>query len=150
MPTIEDTRYLAIDPGETIGWANFLENGTIFEMGQFRYENINRELDLLLHSKLKHVITEDFIRFKHVRQKGGGRNSTSEVIGKIELLADLRSVAHSRQLSSVYKVGAAWGGFEIPSNHSISHQWVAAAHGIYWLQQHGIRKPGQAIPKDER
>lgn len=141
--------YLAIDPGETIGWASFNDLGDLITMGQFRFENFNEEMDKLLHSDLKQVIIEDYVNYGHKQQKRWTRNNTSKIIGKIELLADLRSVSWVRQPANNYGIGAMWGGFEIPTDHSISHQFVAAAHGIYWLQTNGVREPGRALRQQE-
>jgi hypothetical protein len=57
----------------------------------------------------------------------------------------MRGVKCVKQPNNKYPIGAMWGGITIPSNHSISHQFVAAAHGVFYLQEHGIRKPGQGL-----
>jgi hypothetical protein len=47
--------------------------------------------------------------------------------------------------------GYLWAGLSsAPTNHAISHQYDAVAHGIYWLQVNGIREIGKAIPKELR
>lgn len=146
--------YLAIDPGDTSGWATFDDQGKLTGMGQFREGEFVKEISELLHSDLLHVIIEDYVLFKHkamAQTNSRGRNlSTAKMVGKIEMLAELKEVPYTKQESRVYPIGAMWGGFEIPSNHSISHQYVAAAHGIYYLQQNGIRKPGQAMMKEKK
>ncbi len=142
---IDEAAYLAIDPGETIGWATFLEDGNMLEMGQFRFENFTEVSDKMIVSTLKHVITEQYVNYGHKQQKRWSKNNTSKVIGKIELMCDLRKVPLTMQPATNYRTGAAWGGFDIPKNHSISHQFVACAHGVYFLQQNGIRPVGQAL-----
>lgn len=137
--------YLAIDPGETLGWASFDAEGNCIEMGQNRWETFAKDYETLLHSDLKQVIVEQYVNYGHKQQKRWSDNKTSKIIGKIELLAELRNVPVTLQPANVYPTGAAWGGFEIPSNHSISHQFVAVAHGIYWLQKNGIRPVGKAL-----
>lgn len=141
--------YLAVDPGDTVGWATFDAEGWIVKMGQFDKADFVEKISELLHSGLMHVIVEDYVLFQHkamAQTNSRGRKlETAKMVGKIEMLADLRGVPIVKQPASVYKVGAAWGGFEIPSNHAISHQYSAAGHGIYWLQMHGIRKPGQGL-----
>lgn len=144
--------YLAIDPGDTSGWATFDDQGNLTGMGQFGEGEFVKEISDLLHSDLKHVIVEDYVLFQHkamAQTSSRGRKlKTAKMVGKIEMLAELRNVPVTKQESSKYSVGAAWGGFEIPSNHSISHQYVAAAHGVFFLQQNGIRKIGQGIKKE--
>lgn len=145
--------YLAIDPGETSGWATFDEIGTLISMGQFKEKDFVEQTTELLHSDLKHFIVEDYVLFQHkamAQTNARGRKlKTAKMVGKLEMLADMRGVPYTKQPSSVYNIGAMWGGFEIPSNHSISHQYVAVAHGIYFLQQHGIRAVGQSLMNRE-
>ncbi len=137
--------YLALDPGETIGYATFDENGIGLSMGQFRYEQFLEEIEPLFPSTIKVCIVEDYKNYGFKQQKRWSRNNTSKVIGKIELLAQLRGAEVVLQPASNYPIGAKWGGFEIPSNHDISHQFVALAHGIFYLQNAGIRQPNKVL-----
>lgn len=141
-------KYLAIDPGHMCGWATADEKGDIAAFGQFHMDNLLPFLTDLLDSnpEIEQIVTEDYRNTSKFRQKTGSRNETSKVIGKIELLAEQRSIPMTLQSNQKYNIGAKWGGFEIPTNHSISHQWVAAAHLIYWLQSNGVREPGRAMP----
>lgn len=138
--------YLAIDPGETTGWATFDSEGNVIRMGQFSMAKLNEELTELVHSELKQVIIEDYKNFAWKQQKKWSQNQTSKNIGKIELLCDLRSVPFFLQPASVKSIGYRWAGLDgPPSNHAISHQWDAYVHGVYWLQKMGIRPVGKAI-----
>lgn len=154
MQVVPESRYLAIDPGDTVGWATFDGEGRILEMGQFLDRDFVKEITELMHSDLKHVIVEDYVLFQHkalAQSNSRGRNlKTAKMVGKVEMLAELKNIPVTKQESSVYKLGAMWGGFEIPSNHAISHQYVAAAHGIYFLQNHGIRSVGQALMRGKK
>jgi hypothetical protein len=145
VETTPPARYLAIDPGETLGYATFSETGQLLDMGQFRFEKFLEEIESLLTSDIKVCIVEDYVNYAWQKQKRWSKNNTSKIIGKIELLAQLRGVKIVLQPAANYSIGAKWGGFEIPSNHDISHQFVAAAHGIFWLQDNGIREVGQAL-----
>ncbi|HEY0750017.1 MAG TPA: hypothetical protein VGD26_02610 [Chitinophagaceae bacterium] len=139
--------YLAIDPGDTSGWATFDWQGNLIGMGQVKEADFVEKFTDLLTSDLQHVIIEDYVLFQHkamAQTNARGRKlKTAKMVGQLEMLANLRDVPYTKQESGRYRIGAMWGGFEIPSNHSISHQYVAAAHGIFWLQSNGIRKPGQ-------
>lgn len=137
--------YLSIDPGETIGWASFDDKGNILDFGQFRMEVFNKEMTPLLHSDLKLVIVEDYRNHAWMQQKRWGRNETSKVIGKIELVAELRSVPLVLQSNTNKTIGYMWAGVEPPSNHSISHKYDAYAHGVYYLQSNGIRPVGKTL-----
>lgn len=143
-----EVAYLAIDPGDTTGWCTFDAEGKLLEMGQVGKTEFVKWLSDALTSDLKAVICEDYVLFKHkamAQTNSRGRNlETAKKVGKVELLAELKNVPFIKQESSKYRIGAMWGGFEIPTNHSISHQYVAAAHGVFYLQQAGIRKPSIA------
>lgn len=142
-----NAKYLALDPGDTFGFAEFGKDGNLINMGQERDANFVRWSDQHITSDLDTVIVEDYklIPGKKSRGQAWSRMNTSKQIGKIELMCDMRGVKFVLQPNNKYPIGAMWGGFEIPSNHSISHQYVAAAHGIFYLQENGIRKPGQGL-----
>lgn len=143
-------KYLAIDPGETSGWATFDATGTIIEMGQFPMSEITKQLDLLITSDLELVICEDYRNYAWKQQKKWSRNDTSKIIGKIEIMCDLRGVEIRLEPASNKLIGYKWAGLgQAPTNHSISHQYDAIAHGVYTLQKLGIRPVGKAIPKNE-
>ncbi len=143
----EQSSYLAIDPGETIGWATFRDNGTVLAIGQTRFETFVKDFQELIHPDLKQVITEEYKNYGHKQQRKWSKNNTSKVIGKIEVLCELAGVGLTMQPANNYRIGAMWGGFEIPTDHSISHQYVAAAHGIYYLQSIGVRPIGLGLKK---
>lgn len=135
-------RYLALDPGETTGWALFDEQGEILKYGQFKQSEQNQWLSDNLTSDLKAVIVEDYKNFGWKQQKRWSRNQTSKNIGAIEMLCELRRVPYFLQPSSDKAIGYKWAGLgQAPSNHAISHQFDAVAHGTYWLRSRGILKP---------
>ena len=131
--------YVALDPGETTGWAVFRNDGKPLGMGQFKQSEQTRVLTELLHSDVKACIVEDYVNYGHKQQKRWSRNQTSKNIGAIELLCELRSVPLVLQGASVKHIGYKWSGLDgPPSNHSISHQFDAYVHGVYWLQQNMV------------
>lgn len=142
--------YLALDPGHTIGWASFDAKGDVIDMGQFHMDNIVQELDKLIHSELLAIITEDYKNHGFSQQKKWSRNETSKVIGKIEIFAELKNVPVILQSNTKKTMGYMYAGCEPPSNHSISHQYDAYAHGVFWLQTHSIRPIGKALMEQEK
>lgn len=139
--------YLALDPGDTTGWAEFDDAGEPVgygqvveaELTQFLTEHISNNLDL------KAVICENFLLYGHkamAQTNGRARKmGTSKKIGKIELICELRGVPVILQPASNKPIGYMWAGLQPPSNHGISHQFDAVAHGVYYLQNNGIKKP---------
>lgn len=141
--------YLALDPGETTGYAFFNEQGEVTDMGQFKQKDQQEWLADNITPEIKAVVCEDYRNHGWKQQKKWSRNQTSKNIGAIEMICSLRNVPCYLQPNTVKKIGYMWGGLKgPPSNHSISHQYDAYAHGIYWLQQNGIRKPGQSMMKE--
>lgn len=148
-------KYVSVDPGAgptrkgMTGWAIFDEDGNCLEYGQAKESEFNAVFDKLLHSNVVTCIVEDYRNHPWMKQKGFGRNETSKLIGKLEMLCELRGIPLALQPNTVKPVGYMWAGLKkAPSNHAISHQYDAVAHGVYWLQSNGVRKPGQGMPKN--
>jgi hypothetical protein len=138
----KEPAYLALDPGETTGWALFDEEGTILRYGQYVQGEQTEWLSENLTSELKAVICEEYRIYNSARQKRWSRNQTSKNEGAIQLLAEMRRVPFFLQPANVKAIGYKWAGLgSAPSNHAISHQYDAVAHGTYWLRQKGILKP---------
>lgn len=137
-----NTKYIALDPGETTGWAAFDKEGQILAMGQFKQKEQSKWLDENITSNLLAVIVEDYRNYSWQKQKKWSRNQTSKNIGAIEMICELRNVPYFLQPANVKKIGYKWAGLgEAPSNHAISHQYDAVAHGTYWLRTKLILKP---------
>lgn len=143
-----DNVYVAIDPGETTGWATFDENGVITGFGQFTQDEQTKWLsDNITEGVTLEVIVEDYRNYSWQQQKKWSRNQTSKNIGAIEMLCQLRGIPYVLQPANVKTIGYKWAGLDkAPSNHTISHQYDAVAHGTYRLRQRGIAKP--TIPGD--
>lgn len=146
----EPVKYLAIDPGETTGWATFDANGIETAIGQVAQKDFNTWfIQMLREHDIDTVICEDYKNFGWMEQKKWSKNQTSKNIGGIEMACDSMGVKCVLQSNTKYALGAGYGGFDIPSNHSISHQFVALAHGIYYLQEEiHVRPVGLAIPDE--
>lgn len=143
--------YVALDPGETTGWATFDFEGNAIGMGQFPQSQQTKRLTDLLSPDLKAVVCEDYRNFGWKQQKKWSRNQTSKNIGAIQLLCEMRNIPFHLQQPNIKSIGYLWAGMDgPPTNHAISHQYDAYVHGVYWLQSNGIRKPGIAIPKEDR
>jgi hypothetical protein len=134
--------YLALDPGETTGWAKFDINGELLAYGQFKQAEQTKWITDNMSSTLKGVICEEYRIYNPKKQKRWSRNQTSKNEGAFELLAALRNIPFYLQPANVLSIGLKYAGIgELPSNHAISHQYCAIAHGTYWLRTNGILKP---------
>lgn len=133
--------YLAIDPGETSGWAGFNEKGVIQEFGQFTQAEQTAWLDKHVGVWVKMMIIEEYRNYKG-GTFGGQINKTSKNIGAIEMICELRGVPYTRQPANIKSIGYKYAGLgKAPDNHAISHQYDAVAHGTYYLRVNGILIP---------
>lgn len=149
-------RYVYFDPGETYGWAAFNGNGEIVAMGQFHYSEDVKTLDSILTEHVVFVGIEDYRNYANMQgkayhQKNWSRNQTSKNIGKIETICELRGIQFALLQSGNKATGYMMLGLgKAPSNHAISHQYDAAAHGANDLTAHGIRSAISNVPESER
>lgn len=136
-----DWAYLALDPGETTGWAAFDDKGEVLKMGQFTQAEQNKWLDKHIQATLKEVIIEEYRNYKGGTFRGQ-KNQTSKNIGAIEMICELRGVPYVTQPANIKKIGYKFAGLgAAPTNHAISHQYDAVAHGTYRLRITGILIP---------
>ncbi len=141
-------KYLALDPGDTTGYALFDADGNCIAYGQYVLSEQTSKLDELITSNLDLVICENYVNYGWKQQKRWGTNQTSKNIGKIELMCEMRSVECVLVPASNKEMGYMFMGMKEPSNHSISHQFDAMAHGVFELQKRGIRPVGKAMGND--
>lgn len=146
MTTGAAVAYLAIDPGDVSGFATFNDNGDLLDMGQVDEKEYYEWVRNIINDSLLHVIVEDYKVMAHkAKAHSWSRIPTIKKIGAVESACDLHGVKYTLQLNTVKPTGYAWGGIQPASNHNISHQLDAYAHGVYFLQQNGIRQPGQGL-----
>lgn len=139
---VEGERYLlAVDPGETSGWAVFSPEGQPLGFGQVR----GREAlyDLLQEiGPVKVVVCEDYRLFGHKAiQQSGSKMETVRVIGAIDSWAHQFGVKPFMQPSSIKSIAVKWSGLKPIGSHDNSHHVDAYNHGYYYLQKNGIIKP---------
>jgi len=140
MPT--EAFYLAIDPGETSGWASFDEAGKPLDIGQIKGRIPVYEL--LQQVQPKVLIVEDFVLFPwKAKEQAFSQFETVRIIGAIELWAFAKKAVVQLQKPNVKDIGYMWAGMPKAKSHKDSHQRDAYVHGIYFLQKNGILKPQQ-------
>lgn len=141
--------YLAIDPGEKrTGWASFAENGDTISMGRIDGD-ADTFMDWIesLDTQPKVIIYENY-RVSPTINHGFSKVLTSQLIGMIKRHAKKNNIKIYEQPNTVLKIGLKMAGFYKTyykaDGSKIKHvddQVSALAHGIYWLQAHGKRKP---------
>lgn len=131
--------FLALDPGETTGWASFNQDGSLIDYGQAEgFDFFSGWLEFL-EPKPFLIICEEWILNPNIPQ-GGSRQETVQVIGSVRNYAIRNGIDIEWQSPSRKPAGYAWAGMKpLPkSQHSISHQYDAIAHGTYYLVKHKI------------
>lgn len=148
FPTVESqpsvrhsAAFLFIDPGETTGWATFTQDGLMLSLGQVA--GLDAFTDWLEIQDPALIVFEDYLVNPNIPH-GGSRVETIQVIGAIKSFAKRRSICAVPQAPHIKRIGYAWCGLKaLPkSRHSISHQYDAMAHGVYYLVKERIRKVG--------
>lgn len=129
---------LAIDPGETSGWATFGPDGIYRIRGQMGFDEMLQQL-----ATVEGVSTFVLEAYTHDpgRQKRGSTFKTVQIIGAIKLRAlQLKAevVTVGREAKTM---GAIYTGEEPPRNHKLSHEVDAKNLGTYWLVEQEIIDP---------
>lgn len=142
---MEPVAYMSFDPGEHTGWATFGEDGKVVD---FEYvhgrEDLYDLLDRYFQNGIGHVVIEDFFLYPWKdKEQGWSDFETVRVIGVIQAYCYLNKVEYSMQPANIKKIAYRWAGMTPPKNKLQSHAADAYVHGVYYLQQKGIRKPQQ-------
>jgi hypothetical protein len=135
---------LAIDPGDTTGWASLSMEGVLVDMGQATLAKLYPWLENLT-DEFKVIVLENF-KVRPGHNFAWSEMNTIQVIGAIKYRAHQLGIPIVLQEPSSYSIGAKWAGVQIPKNHDISHQVVAYAHGTFYSH----KKLGNVIPVARR
>jgi len=153
--------YIFFDPGEHTGWVSFDHKGDVIEMGTCNTQDQFYDFLADLHlGEFKVVGYEIFTLYPWKSQaQMWNEFITSQVIGAIKYAVhDYNSAIkaiNSKELielvgqsANVMSMGYMYAGMEPPKpSNPLRHQLSAFAHGVYWLQNNGVRKPQQGRVK---
>jgi hypothetical protein len=130
--------FLGIDPGETTGWCLFVDN-QLNCFGQIPDSSEGLTRWGMENASLLNLVTvcvyEDYkIRGNKALAHIGSRVPTIQCIGVVKhwgILGDWKMIC---QPSSILPIAQKWSQVKIPtSDHSISHQYVAINHVLYYM-----------------
>lgn len=134
--------YLAVDPGETTGWATFDENGIGTGLGSVHGRIEVYELLSQVQAKL--LIIEDFELFPwKSKEQSWSSFETVRVIGAIEFWAYAKNAGLVLQKPNIKVIGYKWAKLTVAKAKADSHERDAYVHGVYYLCKQGIRNPQQ-------
>jgi len=131
-------RLLAIDPGETTGWAYFAD-AELVATGEVGPEDVSMQsidiMDVLDVCRPYIVIVEDYRIYGHkAKSHSWSALHTPKLIGAIEALCTIRKIpmvlqgASSKQFCTNCKLQQ-WGFYQVGS----AHRNDAVRHACYWL-----------------
>lgn len=131
---------LAVDPGDTSGFALFAADGSLINKWQSNFDNLLEFLSPL--TNLKTIVVEDYrLRAGKQAQQTGSRFQAVQMIGALKYHAKLHGMAFELASVQAKTLGAMFSGVKPPSNHKESHQVDAYNIGIYWLVDNKIIEP---------
>lgn len=133
---------LAVDPGDTAGWATF-EDGHLIDDGQISgADDFAQFCADAMSSKIDTIVIEDYKLMPHkAQQQAGSRFQAVQQIGMLKLLAKVLGAKIVLQGPDKYPIGLLLAGKTMPKDHKKSHHVVAYAHGWYYLVQQGLVLP---------
>lgn len=137
----ETSWLLAIDPGESTGWATYSATGEFINAGICRSRE---EVYTMLKEvgPVAKVVIEDYRLYSHKAvQQSGSRLETVRVIGAIESWAAINGSEVILQAASIKKIAEKWSGIKPKGDHKNLHHIDAMLHGHYYLQRTEVIKP---------
>jgi len=137
--------YLAFDPGNTTGWAEFDPHGEISDFGQLEngVEGVT-EFVMAYDKPIHTVVIESYMvrpDDHSVKANVGSKLETVQVIGVLRGWAYSRKAEIVMQQPQIKKIAEKFSGYEPKGSHKNSHYVDAINHGVYFLVKKGLRKP---------
>lgn len=138
---------LAVDPGDTAGYAMFSDGGQFIKDGQIKGAEDFAEFCIEAEKRnLNTIVVEDYRLQRHrAQQQSGSRFQAVQQIGMLKLLAAKNKAKFVLQGPDKYPIGLLLSGKEMPKDHKKSHHVVAYAHGWYYLVQQGMVDPVEPV-----
>lgn len=148
--------YLALDPGETTGWALFNMQGIPIEMGYVQYQ----ELFYFLESSTPgFFVVEEFMlvdkdtairnKINHYTRKWD-KVYAARAIGAIEYRADILGIPIHFQRSSILTSASQAFGLSLTKFKKAQHPVDAVLHGAYYAwKELGILPPERSLELHE-
>lgn len=140
-----DIKYIAIDPGETCGFALYDKSGKLLWLEQHPLNRLITYLWAILKDNKNCVVICEAYRVYPQKAMDHIYSDlkTVKAIGRIEALCELTESKLVMQPATVKSTGFRWIGKK-PSSQ-LKHQQDAHAHGIYYLVSNGIIDPAALL-----
>lgn len=134
----DGTRILALDPGETTGWAVF-EDQSLVACGQLKVGDLNTLFAVVRESRANVVVIESYRVYEHrAQQHIGSEVVTIQYIGILKLAAEqlhlpivMQAAWQGKQFQTDEKLRE-WGLYQVAHKHAND----AIRHGCYFYLFH--------------
>lgn len=140
--------YIFIDPGETTGWAKFNSEGETTNLGQIRgFDNwcewLSNNINNMNSFDIIKIVAENFTLYPWKSQaQMWSEFETVQVLGALRYVCNRLNIPYETVPARDYPMGFRYQGMNVPPHSNPLHdQLVAHAHGVFYLQKRGIRKP---------
>lgn len=140
--------YYFIDPGESTGWAKFNAQGEAIDIGQVKgFDNwcqwLRVHVNLETAMEINKIVAEKFTLYPwKSNSQMWSEFETVQVLGHLRGKCVDLAIPYETVPAKDYAMGFRYQGMDVPSHSNPLHdQLVAHAHGVFYLQSRGIRKP---------
>lgn len=125
---------LALDPGETTGWALFVGHRLV-KAGEFKVTSSLLFDHLLLHEKPQQLVIENYKVYAHrAAQHIGSEVPTIQYIGMLKYLAAVYDIPLTLQMAFQAKKFVTDNRLvDLGLWHTSKHARDAIRHGVYWI-----------------
>lgn len=133
---------LAVDPGKTVGWARWTNEGAFVGKYEGSVEYFYTILTLLVDRDVEPntFVVENYRLDPNIPQ-GGSLMEASQVIGAVSFVSNYLDASLVLQPNSILPMAQKWTGVTVPRHGIKNHDANSAYnHGMYFMIKQGIIK----------
>lgn len=129
----------SIDPGESIGWCVWENDGSLYSKGKYTVDQV---MSILSDpGPAPDTIIVEQWAFDPGKTQRGNKMISSQVIGMFRLFAHMKGAELIFQDRRVLKIAALHADVEIPKNGHFDDDVSAYLHGFYYFETKGLLEP---------
>lgn len=131
--------YIALDPGDTTGYATFSASGQIREMEYYPLDEIRERFMMDIWDAIA-VICEDWRLYPDAAKHFYfSQMPTAKLIGWLEGVCYMKTVPFHLQAAQIKSTGYKhWGKSPLPKSNPMNHAYDAVVHGREFLIKQGV------------
>lgn len=138
-----ESLYIALDPGDTTGYATFYSDGSIKDMEYYSMDEVRSRFEQDIWNHPLAVICEDWRLYPDAaRHFYFSPMPTAKLIGWLEGVCYMQSIDFILQAAQIKASGyKMWGRKPLPKSNPMNHAYDAVVHGRHYLIKNGIIQP---------